>query len=242
VPDSRVPDFTVPSGRVTDGPAGRFGACLVDAYNTLVYTDYAAHRDELPALAGLPADVLYGEFRRLGPALGTGRITLAEAFARILRAGGAEPRPGLVRALTARTRELLLSTARLYDDALPFLRELRSRGVKVAIVSNCDENTRPLLAACGVAALADALILSCEVGAEKPEAAIYRRALDRLGVPAGSALFVDDNAAFCAGAGELGITALRIVRGSAAGHEPGAAVVTSLAEVGEMFGARKARD
>src|SRR5437764_2268912 len=103
---------------------GRFDACLVDAYNTIVYTNYAPYRDELPALAGLPADVLYGEFRRLGPAVNTGRITLAEAFARILRAGGAEPRPALVRALTARTRELLLATARLYDDALPFLREL----------------------------------------------------------------------------------------------------------------------
>ena len=162
---------------------GRFDACLVDAYNTIVYTDYAAHRGELPALAGLPADVLYGEFRRLGPAVGTGRMTLAEAFAEILRAGGAEPRPELVRALTTRTRELLLTTARLYDDVLPFLRELRSRGVKVAIVSNCDENTRSLLAASGVAALADALVLSCEVGAEKPEAAIYQQALAKLGVP-----------------------------------------------------------
>lgn len=216
---------------------GRFDACLVDAYNTIVYTNYAPYRDELPALAGLPADVLYGEFRRLGPAVNTGRITLAEAFARILRAGGAEPRPALVRALTARTRELLLATARLYDDALPFLRELRSRGVKVAIVSNCDENTRSLLAASGVAALADTLILSCEVGAEKPQAAIYQRALDSLGVPAGAALFVDDNAAFCAAAEELGISALRIVRADADGHRPGPGVVTSLAEVGAMFSA-----
>lgn len=221
---------------------GRFDACLVDAYNTIVYTDYAPYRDELPALAGLPADVLYGEFRRLGPAVGTGRMTLAQAFAAILRAGGAEPRPGLVRALTARTRELLLTTARLYDDALPFLRELRSLGVKVAIVSNCDENTRPLLAASGVAALADALILSCEVGAEKPQAAIYQQALDRLGVPAGAALFIDDNAAFCAGAEELGISALRIVRGQAGGHPPGDGVVTSLTEVGAMFGAARASD
>jgi FMN phosphatase YigB (HAD superfamily) len=91
-----------------------------------------------------------------------------------------------------------------------------------------------------VAALADALILSCEVGAEKPQAAIYQRALDSLGVPAGAALFVDDNAAFCAGAEELGISALRIVRAGADGHRPGPGVVTSLAEVGAMFGARKA--
>ena len=41
---------------------------------------------------------------------------------------------------------------------------LRSRGVKTAIVSNCDENTRDFLVELGVAALADVLVLSCEVG------------------------------------------------------------------------------
>jgi putative hydrolase of the HAD superfamily len=95
-----------------------------------------------------------------------------------------------------------------------------------------------------VAALADALILSCEVGAEKPQAAIYQQALDSLGVPAESALFVDDNAAFCAGAEALGISALRIVRAAADGHGPGPAVVHSLTEVGAMFETRapKAND
>ena len=53
---------------------------------------------------------------------------------------------------------------------------------------------------------------------------------------------MDDNAAFCAGAEELGISALRIARGQADGHPPGAAVVTSLTEVEAMFGARKASD
>jgi hypothetical protein len=36
---------------------------------------------------------------------------------------------------------------------------------------------------------------------------------DQLGVPAGAALFVDDQAAFCAGAAAVGIRAAQIVRG-----------------------------
>jgi putative hydrolase of the HAD superfamily len=175
-------------------------------------TDFSGHRDELPVLAGIPADAMYAEFGRLAPALTVGELSMAEAFERILRACGVEPRPDLVRALTDRSRELVLGAGRLYDDVLPFLRTLRSLGVKTAIVSNCDENTRPLLASLGVDALADALVLSCEVGAAKPEPKIYLRALDRLNVATGDALFIDDNADFCAAAAALGISAVQIVR------------------------------
>ena len=159
--------------------AAGFEACLIDAYGTILHTDFSAHRTELPGMAGIPADAMYAEFARLAPALTVGELSMAEAFARILKACGAEPEPGLVRSLADKSRELLLTAGRLYEDALPFLRALRARGVRTAIVSNCDENTRPLLASLGVAALVDALVLSCEVGAAKPEATIYRRALDR---------------------------------------------------------------
>jgi putative hydrolase of the HAD superfamily len=187
-------------------------ACLLDAYDTIVYTDFSAHRDELPKLAGISADAMFREFGRLAPALSVGQISITEAFAQILQACGVEPRPGLVRAMADKSRELLLLSGRLYDDVLPFLRTLRSRGIKIAIVSNCDENTRDLLVELGVAALADALVLSNEVGAVKPAAEIYQYALDKLGVTAESALFVDNNATFCAGAAALGIRAVQIVR------------------------------
>ena len=156
-----------------------------------------------------------------------------------MRAGGAKPRPDLVRALVDRDRELLLRSARLYDDALPFLRALRSHGIKIAIVSNCSEHTRDLLESNGVAGLADTLVLSCEVGAEKPAAEIFGYALDRLGVPAGQAVFVDDQPSYCAGAAALGISAVQIVRGDVDGKVPaqGTQVVRSLPEVAVMLGA-----
>jgi putative hydrolase of the HAD superfamily len=187
-------------------------ACLLDAYDTIVYTDFSAHRNELPKLAGIPAEALFREFRRFAPALSAGEITITEAYTQILQACGVEPRPALVRAMADKSRELLLRSGRLYDDVLPFLHTLRSRGIKIAIVSNCDENTRDLLVELGVAALADVLALSNEVGAVKPAAQIYQYALDKLGVTADSALFVDNNATFCAGAAALGIRAVQIVR------------------------------
>jgi putative hydrolase of the HAD superfamily len=210
----------------------RLDACLLDAYDTIVYTDFRAYRNELPKLAGIPADAMFREFRRLAPALSVGEISITGAYAQILQACGVEPRPGLVRALADKSRELLLLSGRLYDDVLPFLRMLRTRGIKVAIVSNCDENTRDLLVELGVAALADVLVLSNEVGAAKPAAEIYQYALDKLGVGPDAALFADNNATFCGGAAALGIRAVQVVRKlQEPGGEEGLTVVRSLEEL-----------
>jgi FMN phosphatase YigB (HAD superfamily) len=58
-------------------------------------------------------------------------------------------------------------------------------------------------------------------------------------VSAEAALFVDDNAAYCAGAAALGIRTARIVRGEPGAGVPagGTAVVRSLADVEAMLSA-----
>ena len=212
-------------------------ACLVDVYDTLLNCDFVAHRTELPTLAGLTPEAWGAGYSQVRAALGTGQLSKAEGFEQILRAGGAQARPDLVRALVELDRELLLGSARLYDDALPFLAALRSRGIKVAIVSNCSEHTRDLLENNGVAELADTLVLSYEVGAEKPAAEIFGCALDQLGATASGALFVDDQPSYCAGAAAMGITAVQIVRGELDGKVPdeGTMVVRSLSDVTAMF-------
>jgi len=224
-------------GRSYADLVARVEACLLDAFGTILTCDFTAHTRELPVLAGIPADAMYQEFARIAPALTDGRLSMAAGYGRILRACGAEPRPELVRALADRGMELLLASGRLFGDVLPFMAGLRARGIKVAIVSNCDEQGRGLLDWLGVTPLADALVLSCEVGAAKPSARIFQRALQALGVSAGAALFVDDNPGFCAAAAALGIRAAQIVRG-----EPGAEVrsdgmpmVRSLADVEAML-------
>jgi putative hydrolase of the HAD superfamily len=215
----------------------RVEACLLDAFGTILTCDFTVHTQEMPVLAGLPADAMYQEFARIAPALTDGRLSMAEGYARILRTCGAEPRPELVRALVDRGMELLLASGRLFDDVLPFMAGLRARGIKIAIVSNCDEQARGLLGWLGVTPLADALILSCEVGAAKPSARIYQRALQALGVTAEAALFVDDNPEFCAQAAALGIRTAQIVRGEPAADAPAAGItlVRSLSDVEAML-------
>ena len=216
---------------------GGCDACLVDLYDTLLSCDFSPNRRELPKLAGVTPDAWNEAYSHLWVAVQTGRLSKAEAFAQSLRALGAQPSADLVGALVDLDRELAFASARLYDDAIPFLDRLRAADIKIAIVSNCSEHTRPLLTELGVIALADAVVLSCEVGAAKPSAEIFLRALDQLGVAATAAVFVDDQASYCAGAAALGIAAVQIVRGEPDGNVPaaGTAVVRSLTEVETML-------
>ena len=216
----------------------RLEACLVDAYDTIVTCDFSIIQNELSALSGISPGTWQVEYARIGALVSDGRISKAEAFARLLRAVGREARPDLVAELVRQDQELLLAHARLYDDAIPFLQRLRDRGIKIAIVSNCAENTRPLLVKHGVDALADTLVLSCEVRSAKPAAEIFRCALDRLGVAAEAAVFVDDQPGYCAGSVAAGIRAVQIVRSELDGQvpAPGTTVVRSLPEVEALFG------
>jgi putative hydrolase of the HAD superfamily len=213
--------------------ASRPEAFLVDVYETLLTCDFERHRTELPAIAGAGPKAWGEAFTRIGPDLTTGRLSMAQGFGLMLKGCGIAARPGLVTELVRSDRELLSASARLHDDAIPFLRSLRSAGVRIALVSNCAENTRQLLAGLGVSDLADAVVLSCEVRCAKPGARIYEHALGLLGVRAGDAVFVDDQAAFCAGAVDVGMTALQIVRGGTARQDParpGVTVIRSLAQ------------
>jgi putative hydrolase of the HAD superfamily len=188
-------------------------AFLVDVYDTIVTCDFDVLRTELPMVAGAHPRDWNAAFARVGPDLTHGRITMAEGFEKVLAACGISPRPALMSELGRKDRELLAASSRLYDDAIPFLQILRSRGVKVALVSNCIENTRPLLSDLGLIALADAVVLSCEAGYAKPDVRIYRDALDQLGATPARAVFIDDQPACCAGAAAAGLTALQIARG-----------------------------
>ncbi len=205
--------------------------CLLDAYQTILRTDFRPYAGELPRLANVPPESLFAAFARIAPLVTVGKNTLPQAYAEVLEMCGVVPRPQLTRQLAAKSRELLLLAGHLYDDVLPFLHAARAHGVKVAIVSNCDENLRPLLAKFGVTPLVDALVLSCEVHAAKPSATIYTAALHKLRASPAAALFVDDNAEFCAAAQRLGLAATRIARGRQPEPVPGLATVGSLDEV-----------
>jgi HAD superfamily hydrolase (TIGR01509 family) len=193
-------------------------ACLVDVYETLLDPRWPERVGELAAFIGVDTDAWLAEWSKTHADRDRGKISVANAFTGALRGCGIEPTPALVDAVLRKDAELMRSHERLYPDSVPFLHELRDRGLRIALVSNCADTTRPLLTDLGVLPLVDAVILSCEVGSMKPSPDIYVTALEDLGVAAADAVFIDDQHHFCVGAEAVGIRPVQILRNGASGQ------------------------
>ncbi|KAF0897656.1 hypothetical protein E2562_000374 [Oryza meyeriana var. granulata] len=95
---------------------------------------------------------------------------------------------------------------RLPAGAYKMLRDLKNAGVKLAVVSNFDTRLRKLLKDLHVSDMFDAIVVSSEVGHEKPAPEIFKIALDQIGVEASKAVHVgDDETADKAGANAIGL-------------------------------------
>ncbi|KAF8068398.1 kin-1 [Scenedesmus sp. PABB004] len=186
-------------GAPTSAPRHAYKALLVDAAGTLllpaermtgVYLRYAQ-----PYGCALSDDEVLQRFRRAyntpwrGPLryVGDGR-----PFWRFIvqQSTGCDSEEMFEQVYEHYTRP---SAWALAPGAVPALERLRGAGVRLACVSNFDTRLRPLLDDLGVAGLFDAIIVSAEVGAEKPNPVIFDAALARLGTRPGDAVHVGDD-------------------------------------------------
>lgn len=86
--------------------------------------------------------------------------------------------------------------------------DLRRRGLGVHLATNQNPERRDHMRdVLEYDDLFDSSFYSCELGVAKPDAAYFSTVLDRLGVPAGEVLFVDDSVANVDGARGVGLLA-----------------------------------
>ena len=115
-----------------------------------------------------------------------------------------------------------------FPDAESTLREARTRGLHVGVISNWDERLRPLLEVMGLTNYFDSITISCEVGAEKPSAEIFLAALQAANVYADEAIHIGDSYDDdVRGADAVGMRAMLVSR---QGGEAG-----SLRELGDVW-------
>jgi putative hydrolase of the HAD superfamily len=102
----------------------------------------------------------------------------------------------------------------VYEDVLPALQLLKSRGLKLGIVSNWDDRLRPLLRHLNLDVYFETVVVSCEMGACKPAREIFASACAALGCAPENTLHVGDNLEMdLRGAQSAGLQALQIRRG-----------------------------
>ena len=82
---------------------------------------------------------------------------------------------------------------RLTEGAADALDRLRAAGLKLACVGNWDSTLASHLEDVGIADRFDVVVSSAKAGVEKPDPAIFRFALDRLGVTPARALHIGDS-------------------------------------------------
>ncbi|MCG3149239.1 MAG: Phosphoglycolate phosphatase [Verrucomicrobiae bacterium] len=102
----------------------------------------------------------------------------------------------------------------IFPGVIETLELQRARGRHVGVISNWDDRLRPLLKNLGLDRYFDSVTISCEVGAEKPDARVFQAALRVAGVTAAEALHVGDSEVDdVLGAQAVGMTARLVVGG-----------------------------
>ncbi len=122
---------------------------------------------------------------------------------------------------------------RLYPEVRGALEALRTRGLRLAVVSNFDGRLEGILAGLGLSPFLDHVLHSSRAGCAKPDARIFRAAVAALGVPLRRALHAGDSLGTdVEGARAAGLRAALVDRaGRRPPLPPDVAVIGSLAEL-----------
>jgi HAD superfamily hydrolase (TIGR01509 family) len=211
-------------------------ALLVDLYDTIAWTDWRVLAARVGGGLGVDGATLLRAFAGTREGRGTGQYgSVAGDLGAIAAACGIVAKVAVLSELATDTVRFLQGSVRLYDDVLPALRKVRSSGARVAVISNCDHATRPVVDALGLEREVDAVVLSFEVGSVKPDARIFLEALRRLQVAPGASVFVDDQARYLDGAAALGIRTLRIARTVSYGEASPAGPHPLISDLSQIF-------
>jgi putative hydrolase of the HAD superfamily len=125
-----------------------------------------------------------------------------------------------------------------FPDAVPALRELRGRGLRLVVVSNWDYSLRAVLDSAGLLELVDGAISSAEAGAAKPDPAPFLAALAAAGCSPEEAVHVGDSEENdVRGAAAAGVRAVLLRRGGEGSAETGGSVpvIAGLAELAAVL-------
>jgi len=192
-----------------------YKAVLFDLYDTLLYADEIGTRPDALALlaaAGIKAEDWDRAWTGTLPASLRGETTLLERVRIALKSAGSDDP---ARELTDQIAGLMYarSAPRVYPDVRPALADLRQRDYRLALVSNIAPYRMNWLAEFELERCFDALALSCELGALKPEPRIYLHAAKSISVLPRECVFVGDGMhGELDGCRGLGMTAVRLDR------------------------------
>jgi putative hydrolase of the HAD superfamily len=190
-------------------------AVLFDWQNTLVEFTWddellvAGHEAGLAAI-GRAGDGFTQRYRQVV----LERAAPGDDYVELLRELLGDPPAAEIDRFVDAEHEVWRSAHAVLGSARALLEAIRGRGLKTAIVANAWPEPARLIRAdiamFGLADVVDVCVLSSDVGSRKPDAAIFLRALEQLGVDPLEAMFVGDRlVADVQGAENVGMTTVQ---------------------------------
>ena len=189
-------------------------AALLDLYDTVVRTRWGELSARIASELDVDLAALYRGYELHARRPERRRVREPEGdMIAIVEAAGVEPVTRADRAIARGWSTAFADTGiELWEDSLPVVAELRARGVKTVLVSNCSHATRGIVERLGIAEAFDDDRPVVRGRAPEARSRDLPARAGTAGRRARRAVFVDDQPAYCDGAAALGIETFLIDR------------------------------
>lgn len=169
-------------------------AVIFDMFETLVTLHSVPRYFGRNVAADLGADVdeFYPLWHETEEARSKGKMTFEESLYWIGERIHYEHPERIPEAVEKRYAFKTESLQKVEYRIVSLLRELKERGYKVGLISNCFLEEAEAIRANVLASCFDVMMLSCEQGVQKPEREIFERCLSELSVAPEDCLYVGD--------------------------------------------------
>lgn len=169
-------------------------AVIFDMFETLI-THYGCplyFGKQMAEDAGISEESFQALWRPTESDRSIGKVTFEEIITRILWENDCYSKETLETIVAKRVATKEECFKHLHPEILPMLSKLKEAGVRIGLISNCFSEETGVIRSSVLFPYFDAVYLSYEQGVQKPDAEIYRRCMNELGVQPEECLYVGD--------------------------------------------------
>ena len=169
-------------------------AVIFDMFETLVsiFSGDTYFSEHIAADLNIPVEQFRPAWHATEKARSSGQMTIEETVRTCLEMLGIYSEDSVKLIVEHRRKNLEGVFSRTPDETVELLKELKARGIKIGLISNCYSDEAEAIRSSILFPYFDCAMLSYEQGVTKPDPEIFKRAMDNLGVSADECLYVGD--------------------------------------------------
>lgn len=169
-------------------------AVIFDMYETLIthYDSPLYFGTQMAFDAGIVKEEFLKTWRAEEENRTVGKITLEQLLERILRENNSFSEEKMNYILNKRVSCKEETFKHLHTEIIPMLSALKEKGILIGLISNCFSEEAMVIKKSILYPFFDVACLSFDERIQKPNPAIFKRCIDKLGVKANECLYVGD--------------------------------------------------